>query len=214
MPGFGTLEERLVAALEARILDGAYAPGEHLRQEAVAAEFSVSHIPVREAFRTLSARGYLQTHARRGVTVTPISANDIVQLLETRTLLEVALLRSAIPHMTPSDLTLADAAVAEATAPSARLAWPELNWRFHRAIYTPAPNKLLLQLVEQLHLDVRSKRLHRIITHDIQHSTQEHRHLLQMIRKKNVDGACKLLKRHIGVSSTELKALLRRLEAS
>ena len=56
-------------ALQARILSGQIAPGEHLRQEEVAARWNVSQTPVREAFRRLESEGLVEYSANRGVVV-------------------------------------------------------------------------------------------------------------------------------------------------
>jgi DNA-binding GntR family transcriptional regulator len=45
-------------ALRAAIVEGSLLPGEPLRQDAIARQFSVSAIPVREAFRQLDSEGW------------------------------------------------------------------------------------------------------------------------------------------------------------
>src|SRR5690348_15343200 len=52
-----TLAAATVEAIRDRILSGAYAEGEQLRQDALAADLGVSRIPVREALRQLEAEG-------------------------------------------------------------------------------------------------------------------------------------------------------------
>lgn len=56
-------------ALRAAITSGRFAPGTRLRQEEVAARYSVSQTPVREAFRRLEAEGLVEHAANRGVVV-------------------------------------------------------------------------------------------------------------------------------------------------
>ncbi|MCC7362806.1 MAG: GntR family transcriptional regulator [Dehalococcoidia bacterium] len=56
-------------ALQNAILSGNIAPGEHLRQEEVAAKWGVSQTPVREAFRRLESEGLVEHAANRGVVV-------------------------------------------------------------------------------------------------------------------------------------------------
>ncbi len=56
-------------ALQSAILSGTLRPGEHLRQEEVAARWKVSQTPVREAFRRLESEGLVEHAANRGVVV-------------------------------------------------------------------------------------------------------------------------------------------------
>ncbi|GAB4332193.1 MAG: hypothetical protein Kow0010_17930 [Dehalococcoidia bacterium] len=64
-----TKADAVYEALQAAILAGHIAEGEHLRQEEVAARWDVSQTPVREAFRRLEAEGLVEYVANRGVIV-------------------------------------------------------------------------------------------------------------------------------------------------
>ena len=69
-----TLRHRTVSAavaddLRRRIVDGEFASGFQLRQDALAAEFGVSRIPVREALRQLEAEGVVDVQPNRGAFV-------------------------------------------------------------------------------------------------------------------------------------------------
>ncbi|MBA4179957.1 MAG: hypothetical protein C0506_05145 [Anaerolinea sp.] len=56
-------------ALQSAILAGNIRPGEHLRQEVIAARWNVSQTPVREAFRRLESEGLVEHAPNRGVVV-------------------------------------------------------------------------------------------------------------------------------------------------
>jgi DNA-binding GntR family transcriptional regulator len=206
------LDERLALAIEDRIVSGELAGGERLRQETLAAEFGVSHIPVREALRKLAARGFVTLHPRRGASVTSLTSDEIVQHLDVRVLLETTALRYALPLIGADEVRAARAAIAALDgAPDSRN-WPELNWQFHSAIYRACNRPVLLELIEQLHNDARSKRFHHLVTLDVAESSREHRRLLSLIEKRDAEAAIRLLKRHIGVTSSQLKSLLKGLE--
>ena len=58
---------RLIAeALRTAIVEGTLLPGEPLRQDAIARQFSVSAIPVREALRQLESEGWVTSRAEQG----------------------------------------------------------------------------------------------------------------------------------------------------
>ena len=64
-----TKADSVYDALQSGIMSGRIAPGEHLRQEEVAAQWGVSQTPVREAFRRLESEGLVEHAANRGVIV-------------------------------------------------------------------------------------------------------------------------------------------------
>lgn len=82
-----SLPEQIAARLAGRILSGAYAPGERIREEALAAEFAVSRGPAREALRMLEKDGLITILARRGATVTKLSVDEVREIFEIRAVL-------------------------------------------------------------------------------------------------------------------------------
>src|SRR5258708_16304106 len=79
-----------------------------MRQEAIAAEFQISRIPVREALSHLAAEGLITIVANRGAIVSALAPEEIEQLFETRAVLECYMLRCAIPNFTDADFARAE----------------------------------------------------------------------------------------------------------
>src|SRR5580692_6744413 len=67
-----SLAAAVVERLRDKILHGELREGEQLRQDAIAAEFQISRIPVREALSHLAAEGLITIVANRGAVV-PLS---------------------------------------------------------------------------------------------------------------------------------------------
>ncbi|MCC6535046.1 MAG: GntR family transcriptional regulator [Burkholderiales bacterium] len=82
-----TLPEQIAARLAERILNGAYSPGERVREESIATEFAVSRGPAREALRLLEKDGLITILARRGAMVTNLSADEVREIFEIRAVL-------------------------------------------------------------------------------------------------------------------------------
>lgn len=82
-----SLPEQIAAHLAARIVQGAHAPGERVREERIAAEFAVSRGPVREALRLLEKDGLLTIVPRRGAMVTNLSVDEVREIFEIRAVL-------------------------------------------------------------------------------------------------------------------------------
>src|ERR671923_1464401 len=66
-----TKQERVYRAIRERILSGAYGPGFRVVIDALAEEFAVSALPVREAIRRLEAEGLVIFRPNAGAQVAP-----------------------------------------------------------------------------------------------------------------------------------------------
>ena len=67
-----------------------------LRQDEISSALSVSHIPVREAFRQLEAQGLVRIYPNRGAVVTKLSRHEMENVMDTRMMLEVGAIRAAL----------------------------------------------------------------------------------------------------------------------
>src|SRR5689334_7635278 len=94
-----SLPETLAESLRDRILSGEINEGDALIQDALAREYDVSRMPVREALRQLEALGLVAIQIHRGAVVTSIPTEQIAELFDLRALLECEILRCAIPRI-------------------------------------------------------------------------------------------------------------------
>lgn len=78
------LAASLASVLRERVLNGAYQPGERLREVALQQEFAVSNGPIREALHLLAAEGLVMRQERRGVCVVGLSTAELANLFEMR----------------------------------------------------------------------------------------------------------------------------------
>jgi DNA-binding GntR family transcriptional regulator len=91
-----TSAARVQDELRSAILEGALAPGERLRAEAVAERLGTSRTPVREALLMLEREGLVVVEPHRGAVVRAFDAADLLDLYEVRALVEPhAALRAA-----------------------------------------------------------------------------------------------------------------------
>jgi DNA-binding GntR family transcriptional regulator len=111
--GHRTRVEAAAEELRRRILDGEFPEGFQLRQDALAAEFGISRIPIREALFQLEAEGLVIIHPHRGAIVSALSAAEVEEIYELRALLEPRLLASSAPKLTPEDYRAIDAILDE-----------------------------------------------------------------------------------------------------
>ena len=93
-----TLAEQVYDHLRQGILANDYPPGTSLPEETVAARFSVSRVPVREALRRLAADGLVTLTPRQGATVSSLSPKQFLDAYRVREALETLAIRLAIPE--------------------------------------------------------------------------------------------------------------------
>src|SRR6478735_9898285 len=96
-----TLRAHVVQMLSDGILSGKYKPGDRLNESQIARELNISRIPVREALSQLQEQGLVQNRERRGMFVTHISAEEVLQISSLRLILETEALRLAKARMNP-----------------------------------------------------------------------------------------------------------------
>src|SRR6266566_6571488 len=104
-----SLTSAVADKLRDQIIRGEIPEGAQLRQDAIATQFQVSRIPVREALRQLDAEGLIAIVPNRGAIVPTLSPDDIEELFSIRALLEPEVLKLSIPHLTQEDFAEAQA---------------------------------------------------------------------------------------------------------
>src|SRR5216684_8795125 len=103
-----SLTSAVAEKLRDQIIRGEIPEGAQLRQDAIAMQYHVSRIPVREALRQLDAEGLITIVPNRGAIVPALSPTDIEELFTIRALLEPEILKHSIPRLTEEDFTEAD----------------------------------------------------------------------------------------------------------
>ncbi|MFH5253825.1 GntR family transcriptional regulator [Burkholderia semiarida] len=205
-----SLADRIAAALADRIISGAIAPGEWLRQDHIAAEFGASHVPVREAFRRLEAQGLAVVEPRRGVRAAPLEAADVIEMAKMRAAFEALALREAIPALDAGALAELDAILDQESAVHGIAVLGTLNLRFHRALTARCGMPRLIAAIGDMHR-ASSRHLYatwqRLEWQD--RSNDEHRDIVRAIREGDVDAACAALSAHILAAGDALAQALR-----
>jgi DNA-binding GntR family transcriptional regulator len=216
--GHRTLSAAIVEQLRRDILDGTYAAGDQLRQDALAASFEVSRIPVREALFQLEAEGLVLIEPHKGAIVSAFSLEEIDDVFDLRVLLEPRLLAQSAPLLAAQDFAEAsalDAEFARAIAAQDVAQWGQLNARLHLALYRHARQPRTLAIVTSLlQTSDRFTRLQMNRAPALARAESEHRKLLRLCQQRKVAEACDHLVAHIEKVRQDLHALLRRAARS
>ena len=197
--------------LREAILRGILVAGQQLRQDEIARELGVSHIPVREALRQLEAEGLVRLRPYRGFEVSELSPEEVEELYEIRIPLECQALRLAMPHLTDADLRRAEEILDAIDAEQDPSGWSQLNTEFHAVLYAPSRRQRLLNLIRTLRTNVdRYLRLYISVMRRKQYSQREHRKILEAVCRRDVAAAVEALEEHLGIACRMLVDYLRR----
>lgn len=99
-----SLVEQTVQRLSRDILAGVYAPGDPIREPAVAERLGISRAPIREALRILEQDGLVELTPWRGARVINPPPNEIADLFDMLAAVEGVVARMAVRHASDSDL--------------------------------------------------------------------------------------------------------------
>jgi DNA-binding GntR family transcriptional regulator len=142
----------LVGLIRSLILTGDIAPGEKILPKQLQERFGVSHIPVREALRTLEAEGMVVTVPRRGSTAATVSLAELQEVYALRRSLEPPLVADATRLRTEGDVAAAREAFARLERSDPRhldaylAAHRDFHWRLIGAAVRPLTRRMLDQL--------------------------------------------------------------------
>ena len=213
-----TVAGMTLEAIRARILRGVYPEGEPLRQDSLADELGVSRIPVREALRQLEAEGLVTFTPHRGAVVSTLSAAEVEEVFALRAAIETALLRAAIPRLSPERVARAAALLDRAERALAAgdvLAAGELGWEFHATLYAPADRPVTMSIVRRLHqlsdrCMLRRRSADTVAGAAIARGDDERRAMLDALARRDGRRACALLRAQVLGAGRALAAALRR----
>jgi len=208
-----SLTSAVANKLREEIIRGHIPEGAQLRQDAIALQYHVSRIPVREALRQLDAEGLVTIIPNRGAVVPVLSPTDIEELFTIRALLEPEILKHSIPRLTQADFAEADTVLSkyedELRQEAHVSSWGRLNWQFHSILYSRADRPHSMSIIRNVNNNgERYTRLQLYLTHGIARANEEHHKILELCRLRDVAAACKLLRQHIQYAGQSLKQVL------
>ncbi|HOW74030.1 MAG TPA: GntR family transcriptional regulator [Phycisphaerae bacterium] len=203
-PDRASLRERAYQRLRRLLVLEQLPAGERLRETEWAERLEVNRAALREAFARLEAEGFLKKGAKTGYFVPDLRAEDILEIIEVRIMLEGGAIERVVRlgKNNPQELRL----MIEACSQLERLVHEEYllgvaeaDRRFHEALVNAAGNRRLAILYERAPLPI----IHPlIITGEqwktrVQQTLDEHRAVLEAILDGNVALGQQLLRTHL-----------------
>ncbi len=196
-----SLPEQIAARLSERIVSGAYAPGQRILEQVVAAEFAVSRGPVREALRLLEKEGLVIILARRGAQVTNPTIAEVNEIFDIRAMLnglrdrmmaESAQRERLLPLLEQEIAKLAASAALDG------IEYIDTVLRLNRLLTLAADNRRLQTILGSLAVQtVRYTRLGLSTSERRQQSVRHWQQLLRAIRDGDGDAAERIARQRV-----------------
>lgn len=192
------------------ILDKTLAPGERLNEVAIAELAGISRGPVREAIKRLAGQGYLTTETHRGAFVKSWEPQEIVDLYELRSALELYAIRLTVDRASDEALeklaTVLDEeidCVAQVPTSEASATPYASEIDFHQQLVALSENRAIQdQLADANHKLYLALRPTSRTVSRIQHAIEAHQRILTAVRQRDADASVELLSEHLLDSMT------------
>lgn len=182
---------QIAEILKISILEGEFKGGEQLGEQDLQARFGVSRSPLREAFRELEKRGFVEIIPRRGTFVKRIHRQDIEDNFPVRATLEGLAAKLAASNMTEETLEQMEGVLAEmekAVKKNDTKTYYKHHLRFHEIFIDRAENELLKSMLENLRMQSLWHRFsYKYYQEDLVKSYEVHRKILDLFRNNDQD---------------------------
>ncbi len=131
--------DQVMSVIRQAILTGDLKPGQPFKASDLATNLGVSIIPIREALQRLATVGLIDLRQGRSARVSPLSADDLVDLYRLRSVLEGDAAERSAPLLTEADRAAMAAFVDQLAGlnPTSDQFW-SAHQGFHRLLIAPA----------------------------------------------------------------------------
>lgn len=200
-PKGAAMRELAYNEIKRRIMACEFRPGEPLNEAQLGALLGLGRTPIHQALHRLDVEGLVQILPRKGVLVTPLSLNDVLDMIEVRATNEILCVTLAAERAHPADF---DAMRAIVDASPALIehrdiaALAALDLKFHLAISAASRNRVLAELLRGLHeKQARFWFLSLSEPQHLQNVYDEHLAVLDALERRDVPAAREAIREHI-----------------
>lgn len=187
-----TAASRIYQKIKDQIIEGRYPPGMRITEQYIAAEFSLSRTPVREALRMLAADGFLIFTPNSGTVVREWVPEQVRELFDLRSLIESDIARLASQKISAKEIDtlkalqdLIESQGTLATNGNANRISP-INREFHQVIAQAARNeRLILMLSSTIEIPIVQQTFRRYSEKELRRSFSHHRELIDAFQARD-----------------------------
>jgi DNA-binding GntR family transcriptional regulator len=204
--------QQLADGLSERILSGSIAPGQRLRESALAEALGVARNTVREAMRILEIGGLVRHEVNRGAVVISPTPETLEELYESRVVLESTALLSTTKPEQIEEVEKAYARLLDVASSRDARQIVSADLALHGAIVGMLNNSRIESFYKQL-----SRELHFYLMYLVVHDREferysavvgDHRSIVEALRAGDLERAAAEATRHIRHNKARVKTLL------
>jgi len=198
------LSQKVYRILKKRIIKGDLKPGEKLLENKIAEQLGVSRTPVREALRKIVAEGLVKIKPNLGMTVIEFSLEDLQEVLQVRMVLEGLAASIAAEKISQEETVKLEEIIKKMSINISKpnpdvVAYSKLNGKLHNLILNICGNKRLTEICNHLNdsdhrFSIRSLMSN---TERLKYSLEEHREIVDALKRKDSEQAGRLSQKHI-----------------
>lgn len=206
----GLLRQAIVQSLLAEVFQGRLRAGQRLVTQELAVRFGVSHTPVREALISLAGVGIIDLVPNRGAVVRAVTAREVREVCQVRSILECKATRLACGRIDPGELhALADELRRLQGRPAGDIGGfideaRQVDTRLHDCIAGSCGNAFLAQELSRLKILFRAFRDVSYIRHEARNDhrrltgeAREHLAIVEALLAATPTAAARAMARHI-----------------
>ena len=197
-----SFRDRAYAALKQAITTmDIYATREPIRldERQLSQDLGISRTPIREAFNRLEQEGFIRSVPRKGSFIVRKTKQEILEIIGVWAALEAMAARLITLHATDAEIgELRRLFVEFEGDPRLQIdEYSEANIRFHQAIVNMSRNRLLMEVMENLFIHMRSIRRQTISESDrAARSIKDHMNIIEALERRDTERAERLVRQH------------------
>ena len=195
------INQKVYMMLRQKIIYRDYPPGHKLTIRELQNTFGVSNSPIKDALYKLAGEGFLEITSRKGTYVKDITVKDILEIEQTRIIIEAGAVEIAAKKVTPEEIAKLEILYENTLMRGKKfnyVAFMEKDFEFHNEIIRIAENDRLSQIYEQLnaHLQIARFRVARNIKKRLPWTNSDHRKIVEALRLKDPKKAREAVTEH------------------
>jgi DNA-binding GntR family transcriptional regulator len=207
-----SLREQAIEQLRKAIVSGQLKPGSMHSEQSIAATMAISRTPIREALLQLSSESLVEFIPQRGVRITAVDPEHLVQVFEFRAAIEGHCAAQLARKGDPAVLAELEAELdrqRDLIRADDRLVWVQANMDFHTKLVAASNNRLMLETLAPLgshtmrigyRMNLRRQRM--------DESIEEHSAVVDAIRHRDPERARQLASEHLYITTVLMKQMI------
>ncbi len=188
------LKDTVYDQIKTKIIECEYPPDSILTEARLMEDTGVSRTPIREAINRLAHENLVMVIPKKGILVKEITIRDIIQVFETREIIEPELMREYGDRLNKVMIREFVQACKTEEQIERKI---NLDERFHRMLYDVCGNRYLKELLLMLEGHNHRNRVWRSNEARVNDSQKEHIAIAEAVLQDDYEQAARLLKEHL-----------------